>query len=175
MIVWLHHIMLFKKSEPLAQGIRIVKIDALSAREMLIKGFVMVSEEQKNELLKAACEARNNSYAPYSNYHVGAAILTEDGRIFTGVNVENASHSLAICAERSAIFSAVTAGVRRFLAVAVCTDNAGSPCGSCRQVLSEFSGDIPVWLSDDKGTVRETSLHILLPDFFGPHHLPPAD
>ena len=74
----------------------------------------MVSEEQKNELLKAACEARNHSYAPYSNYHVGAAILTEDGRIFTGVNVENASHSLAICAERSAIFSAVSAGVRRF-------------------------------------------------------------
>ncbi len=131
----------------------------------------MVSEEQKNELLKVACQVRSIAYAPYSKYSVGAAILTEDGRIFSGVNVENASHSLAICAERSAIFSAVTAGVRRILAIAVCTENAGSPCGACRQVLSEFSGDIPVWLSDDKGNVRETTLHVLLPDFFGPHHL----
>lgn len=134
----------------------------------------MVTDEQREALLKAACEARAKAYAPYSNYQVGAAVLTEDGRIFTGVNVENASYGLTICAERSAISSAVSAGERRILAVVVCTENAGSPCGACRQVLLEFAGDIPVWLSDEKGNVRQTNLHSLLPDFFGPEHLQPV-
>jgi cytidine deaminase len=132
----------------------------------------MVTEEQRDALLEAACAVRERAYAPYSNYHVGAAILTEDGQIFTGVNVENASHSLAICAERSAVFTAVSAGIRKILAVAVCTENAGSPCGACRQVLSEFADDAPVWLSDDQGNFRETTLRTLLPDHFGPEHLP---
>ncbi len=133
----------------------------------------MVTEEQREMLLKAACEVRERAYAPYSNYSVGAAILTDDGRVFTGVNVENAVYGLTNCAERSAVFSAVTAGARRLVAVAVCTENAGSPCGACRQVMSEFAGDIPVWLSDGAGQVRETTLYTLLPDHFGPEHLHP--
>jgi cytidine deaminase len=132
----------------------------------------MVTEEQKRALLEAACQIRELAHAPYSHYKVGAAILTEDGRIFSGVNVENASYGLSNCAERTAIFSAITAGARRLHAVAVCTENAGSPCGACRQVLVEFAGDIPVFLSDTAGNVRETTLYALLPDHFGPEHLP---
>jgi cytidine deaminase len=134
-----------------------------------------VTDEQRDELLKAACEIRERTYAPYSRYNVGAAILTEDGRVFTGANVENAVYGLGICAERTAIFKAATAGVRRILAVAVCTENIGSPCGACRQVMSEFAGDIPVWLSDTSGNIRQTTLHSLLPDQFGPGHLPPFE
>ncbi len=131
----------------------------------------MISEVQKEALLAAACEARGRAYAPYSHYRVGAAVLTKNGRIFTGVNVENASYGLANCAERTAVFKMVSEGERRILAVAICTENGGSPCGACRQVLTEFGGDVPVWLSDDQGNVRQTSLHALLPDHFGPEHL----
>jgi cytidine deaminase len=134
----------------------------------------MITEEQKNALLEAACHIRDRAYAPYSHYKVGAAILTDDGRVFSGVNVENAAYGLANCAERTAVFSAITAGAKRLLAVAVCTANAGSPCGACRQVLVEFAGDIPVFLSDTAGNVRETTLYALLPDHFGPEHLPDA-
>ena len=131
----------------------------------------MVKEAQNAALLAAACEAKQLAYAPYSNYPVGAAILVEDGRIFSGVNVENASYGLSMCAERTAVFKMVSAGVQQFLAVAICTDNGGSACGACRQVLTEFAGDVPVWLSDAHGNVRQTSLHTLLPDHFGPEHL----
>lgn len=131
----------------------------------------MVTEKQKAELVKAACAVRAHAYAPYSNYRVGAAILLPDGRIFTGVNVENASYGLSNCAERTAVFKAVTDGYQEILAVAICTENGGSPCGACRQVLVEFGGDIPVLLSDATGEVRETTLYALLPDHFGPEHL----
>lgn len=133
----------------------------------------MVSEEQRDALLEAACAVRGKAYAPYSNYHVGAAVLAEDGRIFTGVNVENASFGLTICAERAAVFEAVADGVRRLLAVAVCTDDAASPCGACRQVLGEFAQDVPVWLANGQGNFRQTTLNALLPDYFGPEHLLP--
>jgi len=132
----------------------------------------MVTDEQKDALIKSACRARQHAYAPYSKYAVGAALLSEDGRIYTGVNVENASFSLTICAERAALFAAVGAGVRRFLAIAVCTENQGAPCGSCRQVLREFAGDLPVLICDGRGNSRETSLLALLPDCFGPENLP---
>ena len=135
----------------------------------------MLTEDQKDQLFAVACKAREKAYAPYSDYAVGAAILAGDGRIFTGVNVENASYGLGICAERSAVFSAVSAGVRRILAVAVCTENAVSPCGACRQVLSEFGGDMLVLLGDTEGHIRETNLLILLPDQFGPKDLPEPD
>jgi cytidine deaminase len=135
----------------------------------------MVSAEQREELIRAACAVREQAYAPYSKYKVGAALLADDGRIFSGVNVENASYGLTICAERTAVFSALTAGVRKILAVAVCTKNAGSPCGACRQVMHEFAGDIPVWLVDGDGDVRETSLSTLLPDHFGPDYLPAVE
>ncbi len=132
----------------------------------------MISEEQQEELIRAACLARVKAYAPYSEYQVGAAVLVNDGRIFTGVNVENASYSLTICAERAAVCQAVSEGYRNILALVVCTENAGSPCGACRQVLVEFAGDIPVWLVDAGGNGRKTTLYALLPDHFGPEHLP---
>ena len=131
----------------------------------------MVTDVQKKALIEAACAVRENAYAPYSKYNVGAAILVEDGRVFTGVNVENVSYGLSICAERTAVFKAVSEGARKILAVAICTATAGSPCGACRQVLVEFGGDIPVWYADTEGTVIESSLHSLIPDHFGPEHL----
>jgi cytidine deaminase len=135
----------------------------------------MVSAKQREELIDAACAAREQAYAPYSRYKVGAALLADDGRIFSGANVENVSYGLTICAERTAVFTAATAGVRKILAVAVCTDNAGSPCGACRQVMHEFAGDIPVWLVDGERNVRETSLGTLLPDHFSREYLPPVE
>lgn len=131
----------------------------------------MISNEQRDKLIQAACKVRQQAYAPYSNYAVGAALLAEDGRIFTGVNVENASYGLSICAERTAVFKMVSEGIQKFLAVAICTENGGSPCGACRQVMTEFAGDVPVFLSDDQGKWRETTLYALLPDHFGPEHL----
>jgi cytidine deaminase len=131
----------------------------------------MTTDKQRDALLEAACEVRGNAYAPYSHYRVGAAVLTEDGQIFTGVNVENATYGLTICAERTAVFSAITAGHKRITAVAVCTENAGSPCGACRQILVEFGGDIPVWITNPRGETRQSSTSALLPDHFGPEHL----
>jgi cytidine deaminase len=131
----------------------------------------MITEAQRDAMIQAALAARPNAYAPYSHYKVGAAILMADGRIFTGVNVENASYGLAICAERTAVFKAVSEGCQEILAVVVATENAGSPCGACRQVLAEFAGDVPLWLVDATGDGRETTLYTLLPDHFGPEHL----
>lgn len=133
--------------------------------------MMMIGDEQKQALMAAACAAREQAYAPYSQYKVGAAILVEDGRVFTGVNVENASYGLSICAERTAVFKAVSEGAREILAVAICTANAGSPCGACRQVLAEFGGDIPVWYGDPQGTVNESTLRQLIPDCFDPKDL----
>ena len=123
----------------------------------------MISDEQRAALIQAAIGVRPHAYAPYSNYRVGAALLMKDGSIITGVNVENA--------ERTAVGKAVAAGYRKILAVAVATDNAGSPCGACRQVLTEFAGDVPVYLVDGAGNGRDTTLYNLLPDHFGPEHL----
>lgn len=109
----------------------------------------------QNALFQAACAARTHAYAPYSGFRVGAALLCEDGRIFTGCNVENAAYPLCTCAERTALCAAVSQGARRFLAIAIaggtdedCTQPC-APCGSCRQNLAEFCGaDFPVLLSD---------------------------
>ena len=131
----------------------------------------MVTDEQRTALIQAAMRARKHAYAPYSNYPVGAALLIEDGSIITGVNVENSSYGLSNCAERTAVFKAVSEGHRRILAVAVATDNAGSPCGACRQVLTEFAGDVPLYLVDAAGNGRDTTLYTLLPDHFGPEQL----
>ncbi|MCB9010164.1 MAG: cytidine deaminase [Ardenticatenaceae bacterium] len=131
----------------------------------------MINDEQRAALIQAALTVRAMAYAPYSNYPVGAALLMADGRIVTGVNVENASYGLSMCAERTAVFKAVADGQQKILAVAVATDNAGSPCGACRQVLTEFAGDVPVYLVDAAGNGRDTTLYALLPDHFGPEHL----
>jgi len=130
--------------------------------------------KEEEQLVQAALAARTHAYAPYSNYQVGAAILAADGQIFTGVNVENASYGLSICAERTAVVRMIaTTGLQHIEAVAVATANGGSPCGACRQVLVEFAAhDIPVWLVDAEGHVEPFTLHGLLPAHFGPERLP---
>ena len=131
-----------------------------------------LTEEKRQDLITRATQARLNAYAPYSNYQVGAALLTKTGKIFAGVNVENAAYPDSICAERSAIFSAVSAGEREFEAIVVATRNGGTPCGSCRQVLSEFGLDIEVLLVNDAGElVQHNTVRELLPGAFLPHDL----
>jgi cytidine deaminase len=133
-----------------------------------------ISSETRDRLIAAACEARLKAYAPYSKFAVGAAILAEDGRFYTGVNVENASYGLTVCAERTAVGTMIADGRQQITAVAVCTENGVTPCGACRQVLSEFvplAADIPVYIINAQGQVRETTLKTLLPDDFGPRHL----
>jgi len=115
---------------------------------------------------------RQWAYAPYSNYHVGAALLASSGKFYDGCNVENAAYGSSICAERTALVKAVSEGERQFEAVAVVTDNGGSPCGSCRQMLAEFGLDIKVFLLDGTGNISsETTLRELLPDAFTPERL----
>lgn len=123
-------------------------------------------------LAAAAQAGRERAYAPYSRYRVGAAVLCADGEVFTGCNIENAVYPLSCCAERVAIFSAVSSGRRSLRALAVATSNGGSPCGSCRQVMREFGPEMPVFIVDEYGLVRMTSVAELLPDSFGPEHLP---
>lgn len=120
------------------------------------------------ELYNMACNAQRNSYAPYSHVHVGAALLTKRGTVYTGVNVENASYGAAICAERSAAVQAVSHGEREFAKIAVAVSGSAktaSPCGICRQFLSEFSHDIAVIYQRD-GQLISKKLSELLPDGF---------
>ncbi len=121
-------------------------------------------QQEFQDLVAAAREARLLAYAPYSHFSVGAALLGSKGEIIPGCNVENLSYGLTICAERSAISSAVSRGIREFRALAVCADTraAISPCGACRQVLAEF-GDFPVLLCTLSGEVVETTVGELLP------------
>ena len=132
-----------------------------------------------NELINAARQVRANAYAPYSGYHVGAAVRADDGRIFAGCNVENTSYGLTICAERSAACATVAAGARAFVAVAIVTDSGGTPCGACLQVLAEFAPPTPetivVFLANESnGTVRRTTLAALFPEAFALRHAAPA-
>jgi cytidine deaminase len=132
----------------------------------------MLSESKRNELILAALTARARAYAPYSNYPVGAALLTKSERVYTGVNVENAAYPATVCAERVAVFKAVSEGERDFRAIAVVTENGGYPCGSCRQVLSEFGQDIVVIIADKDGVlIEEISIRELLPGAFTPQFL----
>jgi cytidine deaminase len=133
----------------------------------------MLTKTQKKALIDKAIAILPNAYAPYSKYVVGAAVLTESGKIYQGVNIENAAYPSSICAERSAIFNAVSNGERKLLGIAVATRNAGSPCGACRQVMREFGGkDLPVLIVTAQGDlVEETSLLELLPRSFGPEDL----
>ncbi|MEX1071961.1 MAG: cytidine deaminase [Anaerolineales bacterium] len=132
----------------------------------------MLSKSQRTELVQAAKKARLSAYAPYSKYHVGAALLTKSGKVYSGANVENAAYPDSICAERVAIFKAVTEGERDFEAIAVVTRDGGTPCGSCRQVLAEFSSTVSVIIANESGdVVREASLEELLPGAFGPSNL----
>lgn len=133
----------------------------------------VLTDQERQQLIQIANEARKNAYVPYSRYRVGAALRSKSGRIFTGVNVENAAYTVGICGERTAIFKAVSEGEREFDAIAVVTDNGGSPCGACRQVLAEFGLDTIVLLADGLGRLhREMTLSELLPEAFTPQHLP---
>jgi len=131
-----------------------------------------LTHEIRLRLIQLAAEARQHAYAPYSNYQVGAAVLTSSGRYFTGCNVENASYPNGLCAERVAVFKAVSEGEKEFLAIAVVTGNGGTPCGACRQVLAEFGLETLVLIVDADGNLRqEASLSQLLPGAFGPADL----
>ncbi|MCI0518798.1 MAG: cytidine deaminase [Chloroflexi bacterium] len=131
-----------------------------------------LSDEMRRELVRAAQEARARAYAPYSNYAVGAALLSAQGRVYTGVNVENAVYPNGTCAERVAVYKAVSEGERQFVAIAVVTANGGSPCGSCRQTLAEFGLDTLVLIADAAGNIhKELSVSELLPGSFGARDL----
>ena len=129
-------------------------------------------KEDYKQIVALANEARRRAYAPYSNYPVGAALRTTGGHIYTGVNIENAAYPTGICAERVAVFKAVSEGERDFEVIAVVTENGGSPCGACRQVLSEFGLDTIVLIADGKGTIlQEIKVRELLPEAFLPKHV----
>ena len=127
--------------------------------------------EKENALIKAAIAARQHAYAPYSGYTVGAAVLADDGNIYTGCNIENASYPAGICAERTAVFKAISEGAKRIEAIALSAGRAmrqpesyPSPCGICRQVMAEFGdADMPIILVKNKEDFKKYSLAELLP------------
>ncbi|XP_007933850.1 cytidine deaminase [Orycteropus afer afer] len=130
--------------------------------------------EVVQRLLLSCLEARNTAYCPYSHFRVGAALLTRNGRIFLGCNIENACYPLGICAERTAIHKAVSEGYKDFRAIAVATDvkdDFTSPCGACRQVMREFGTDWAVYMTKPDGTYLLKTLKELLPASFGPEDL----
>jgi cytidine deaminase len=122
-----------------------------------------------NSLAEKAVEAKAVSYPPYSNFHVGAALLTEDGKIYLGGNIEISSYSLTICAERTAVFKAFSEGERKFKAIAIASDAPEfcPPCGSCRQVLQDLCGDIDIIMINHKKEIKVMKLSQLLPFPFG--------
>ena len=131
-----------------------------------------ITQQEKQSLIDLANTARQRAYVPYSRYAVGAALRTKSGRTFTGVNVENAAYPQTMCAERVAIFKAVSEGEKEFEVISVVTDNGGSPCGGCRQVRAEFGLDTVVLMADGSGKlVKETTVKELLPEAFTPDRL----
>ena len=132
----------------------------------------MLTDELRAQLIQTATLSRERAYTPYSHYDVGAALLTTTGKIYSGVNVENAAYPVTICAERVSVFKAISEGEREFVAMAVVTANGGFPCGSCRQVLAEFGLDTLIIIADEHGkVVQETTVRELLPGAFGPQYL----
>ncbi len=123
-------------------------------------------------LIDLANEARKRAYAPYSHYRVGAALRTKSGKIYAGVNVENAAYPHTMCAERVAMFKAVSEGETDFEAIAVVTENGGAPCGGCRQVMAEFGLETLVLIADGEGRLqKQMTVKELLPEAFTPKHL----
>ena len=119
------------------------------------------------ELIEHALKAQKLAIAPYSNYRVGAAILSEDREITIGFNIESKAYPTTICAERVAIFSALTKEKKKFISLAVVTNDQGTPCGSCRQIIHEYAGDIKILIADNKNNYYETTTNNLLPNPFG--------
>lgn len=132
------------------------------------------STPTSKQLLELARKASKRAHAPYSHFHVGAAVLCADGTVVTGQNIENSSFSLTICAERVAIFKAISEGHRSFKAVAIVSDAKGMtpPCGACRQVLMDLAGNIDIILADEKGTAHRFKLKDLLPLAFDGGQIP---
>ena len=125
----------------------------------------------EKELIQTAVKMLDMAYVPYSHFPVGAALLCKDGTVFTGCNIENAAFGNTMCAERTALFKAVSEGVREFTAIAIASrGSAPFPCGACRQSLNEFAPDLRILVTWD-GNVRETTLRALLPEGFGPASL----
>lgn len=131
-----------------------------------------VTAEEAKFLIDLANKTRALAYVPYSNYRVGAALRTKSGRVFTGVNVENAAYPTTMCAERIAIYKAVSEGEREFDVIAVVTSNGGSPCGGCRQVMAEFGLETIILIGNGEGELlQQTTVEGLLPGAFTPAHL----
>lgn len=129
---------------------------------------------EEKDLIREAVKARDFAYVPYSNFKVGAALLSKDGQIFHGCNIENAAYSVTNCAERTALFKAYSEGVTQFAALVVTADTDGpvSPCGACRQVISELcDADMEVILTNLKGDIQRTTASELLPGAFSPKDL----
>ena len=129
----------------------------------------MINEQTKKELLELCVTARENAYTPYSHYDVGAALLCDDGKIYTGCNIENAAYSPTICAERTAAVKAISEGAKEIKAVAISSSGGtfAFPCGVCRQFMCEFiKEDIPFYIVDNKGNVKESSFYEILPHRF---------
>ena len=134
--------------------------------------MIELTDAERHVLIDLANEARRRAYAPYSNYPVGAALRTKSGRLFTGCNIENAAYPTSMCAERVAIYKAVSEGEKEFDVIAVVTPNGGTLCGGCRQVLAEFGLDTVVLVANGEGRlVRETTVAGLLPGAFTPKDL----
>ncbi len=131
-----------------------------------------LNPDQLKLLIETAINIRDWAYAPYSHYSVGAALLTASGKVYEGVNIENAAYPTTMCAERVAIFKAVSEGEREFTAIAVATENGGASCGSCRQVLAEFGLKTQVIFVDSAGRIAlDTTVEKLLPSAFTPEDL----
>ena len=133
----------------------------------------MLSDDNRKKLVQAALEARRWAYAPYSHYAVGAALLTASGRVYDGVNVENAAYPTGICAERVAVFKAISEGARRFRRIVVAADTEAltPPCGACRQILWEFCGDLEIVLVNLKGNTKSHRMADLFPRPFDDSYL----
>ena len=123
------------------------------------------------DLIKTAISMRSKAYAPYSNYKVGAAIQTNNNIIFGGCNIENSSYSLTCCAERVAIFKAISEGYKKFKALSVSTNNGGMPCGACRQVIWDLCGNIPIYICDNKNLIKTLKTIELIPHPFDKNKL----
>jgi cytidine deaminase len=144
-------------------------VELLAFPEMCICGYWHLRKLTREEMVGLALEARKNAYAPYSGFRVGAAVLADNGRVYTGCNIENASFGATMCAERTAIGKAISEGARQILTVAIASDSDENtvPCGICRQVMSEFCAhDMPLYLSDKNGSFKEYLFSDLLPNVF---------
>ncbi|KAI9295416.1 cytidine deaminase [Neoconidiobolus thromboides FSU 785] len=139
----------------------------------MLSSDITLTAKEVETIIKKSLEAREFSYSPYSKFRVGACLITNDKKLYTGCNVENASYGGAICAERTAFVKAVSEGNKDILAIAVSTDTDAfaSPCGFCRQFMNEFNPNLPVYLVNPDGQYKLTNLKDLLPDAFGPMNL----